>query len=1305
MSTLPLEVHEVLAEEYASMYGAAPADYDAFEIHDIAGARRTLHDRGIDADDVGAVLKEFVDGKRDVHLFAGASTVFDASSRAGRRSVIDEAFGKTIAPLNAAAVDYARFDILDEQWACSILRGCGIVVEFGKSEDALATLVNADQKPAALEQSPVFTESGHLILDHYDEYAKEENKRKLNRRIVDEAFCGAIKPYRDMELERIYAALHDRPDAEARTALCISGGGIRSATFALGVIQGLAGAEVLDKFDYLSTVSGGGYIGSWLSSWARRDPEGIAGVQKKLVRADNAVDGTATLDADGKRIVTPKSEVPDAKVDPEPQPVRHLREYSNYLSPRLGLTSPDTWTIAALYIRNLLLNLLVLVPILATLLAFPRLFAWMMRVVGYNEGYHYIHAWQLLAAPVLLIAIAFFYLGSSRPVEHGRKAEGNVFFLLRPLRANTRFLIGCVLPLTLAAISLALFWDRSYTNPNLLKSAWFWWYSGSAAAVMIVAPFASYYYRVLQSSAADRKDPVGRDTSKSLWRKLGFELLAAVVGVATNVALLLLLAVKIFPDPLKKIVDPNSIPPMLRAIKVTAPMSAIYLCLAVPLILLVFYVQASVFVGISSRVNEEYDREWWGRAGAWLLMTAISLAIASLITVFGPVFLYRAPVILGSLGGVSGIIAGMVGYSSKTNATKKDGQASTTASLVSGVANALLVPLFVVILLAAISLGTTWILQQFHEPIPAPADAWDAQFESASAERMPVKIDNRRFEITTTVSKAPLVSVAESLGIAHMRTVQGTEWPDLVLLLDLALVAWVLSLCIGVNRFSMHAFYRNRLIRAYLGASRYSRDPDAFTGFDANDNVQMYELRPELLWPSHFSDPMTFIEILVKKKEQRDSQRGDPNESVYNKIWYHLDRVTRNKIEKEGDRSASVIDSVTQHLNAIIADRSVTIDGSNSAADKRAAIMAYFPGCLPERKRVPMHVVNTALNLTAGEKLAWQQRKAESFTVSALHSGSAYVGYRDSRAYGGDDGISLGGAVTISGAAASPNMGYNSSPPLAFLLTLLNVRLGSWLGNPGVAGESSYRLGHPTSNLGPLFGELLGSTTDTYEWIYLSDGGHFENLALYEMVLRRCRFIVVSDGGCDPNFAFDDLGNAIRKIRTDLGVPIDLTDELEMFPRAKPGAPLGSGSYMAKATIRYSAIDAGGVDGQLVYFKPSVYKDRNLPRDVYNYAQSSETFPHETTANQFFTESQFESYRVLGRYVINAICQNYEGVPTTAKAPYALRFENVADFVRTIRPPATTKDDAARQIAEAINGLARSSLVRPALVRHSRPTS
>src|SRR4029078_2873086 len=94
----------------------------------------------------------------------------------------------------------------------------------------------------------------------------------------------------------------------------------------------------------------------------------------------------------------------------------------------------------------------------------------------------------------------------------------------------------------------------------------------------------------------------------------------------------------------------------------------------------------------------------------------------------------------------------------------------------------------------------------------------------------------------------------------------------------------------------------------------------------------------------------------------------------------------------------------------------------------------------------------------------------------------------------------------------------------------------------------------------------------------------------------------------------------------------------DMMPRPAPGQPLQSGSYMAIASIHYSAIDKNAKDGVLIYLKPSVYNEEYLPRDVYNYMQSSPDFPHDSTSAQFFSESQFESYRALGRHVIDVIC-------------------------------------------------------------------
>jgi hypothetical protein len=350
----------------------------------------------------------------------------------------------------------------------------------------------------------------------------------------------------------------------------------------------------------------------------------------------------------------------------------------------------------------------------------------------------------------------------------------------------------------------------------------------------------------------------------------------------------------------------------------------------------------------------------------------------------------------------------------------------------------------------------------------------------------------------------------------------------------------------------LHALYRNRLVRGYLGASRQDRTPDLFTGLDSRDNPRMWTL-----WPP------------------KSGGKADVN-------------------------------------------------------------------CL-------FHVVNITLNLVSTKRLAWQERKAESFTVTPKHCGSANLGFRPSEDYGdsltvtvpGQQGVALGTAMAISGAAASPNMGYASSPSLSILMTLFNVRLGWWLGNPGAAGNKhdAYRREGPRFSALPLLFEALGQTTDENPYVYLSDGGHFENLGLYEMVRRRCRFIVVIDAGCDAKFSFDDLGNAVRKIFIDLGIRITFEglDKLHNRPdldiikaAGKKGVP-----YHVLGHIHYVEADGeagaqpGCRDGCIIYIKPA-YHGTNEAAGIRSYAMKSETFPHETTVDQFFTESQFESYRSLG---------------------------------------------------------------------------
>src|SRR6266478_6397870 len=186
--------------------------------------------------------------------------------------------------------------------------------------------------------------------------------------------------------------------------------------------------------------------------------------------------------------------------------------------------------------------------------------------------------------------------------------------------------------------------------------------------------------------------------------------------------------------------------------------------------------------------------------------------------------------------------------------------------------------------------------------------------------------------------------------------------------------------------------------------------------------------------------------------------------------------------------------------------------------------------------------------------------------MTPFYCGNWREGYRASKEYGSYNGISVGTAVAISGAAANPNMGFSSSPALGFLMAVFNVRLGAWLGNTNSRGQPTYRFSGPRQAIMPMFAEIFGLTNSHRRYVNLSDGGHFDNLGLYEVVLRRCRQVLVSDAGQDGSFAFEDLGNSIRKIRIDFGINIVFEKMIQIFPNLSDK----EGLCCAIGRIRYS---------------------------------------------------------------------------------------------------------------------------------------
>jgi Patatin-like phospholipase len=874
----------------------------------------------------------------------------------------------------------------------------------------------------------------------------------------------------DVQLAALREQIHRLEEKPA--ALCLSGGGIRSATFALGVLQGLARIGWLERFHYLSTVSGGGYIGSWLSSWIqRRGPE-------------EALDGLKCARDAG------------TSVRAEPNPIRWLRMYSSYLSPKRGV-SVDFLTLIATFVRNLLLNWIVFLPLISAVMIVPRFNIAMIYLRG---GMPF--GLLGLGAAALLGAFGIAYAMSDLP---GKGTQ---------VPTKNHFVLYCLVPLSVATVLLSWAWP-SYAKSGDLHAYGWWWLAycvgGSTAVhvVGIIGGLALRAYRRVSVEPGAEVPSLVRQVRASVAARQAPEvkpsrldiLLILVSGPATG---WVLSRASAFAAPLLSGVD----------VKGTDGVS-LYATLAVPFLLGCAWLWIATYVGFARRSASEDDREWWGRASAYILAVAVVWIVGNGLVLFGLPWA-RGIVTYGLAyaGGVTGMLTAIIGYFNGSGrgilAERQPGVAALTGRTLLNVAALV----SIVMLLLLVSAGEATLLSHVEQAtLLNRAVAYLADHLLHGSPEAHANI------LRVTLCGVLLVAFALLVAVAV-----GASW------------------FIGANTFSLHGMYGNRLVRAYLGATHSPRDPQLFTGFDPLDNLPM------------------------------------------------------------------------KHLKA-----------------------------RTEETRRLLHVINVTLNIVQGARLEWQQRKAESFTISPLHCGSLEVGYqrtddpsaqRPADNYAG--GMTLGRALTISGAAASPNMGYHSSPLVTFVMAFFNVRLGWWLPNPrerAVASKSE-----PAGVLA-LMNEALGWTTDQSSWVYLSDGGHFENLGLYEMVLRRCHKIVVVDGTADPDYQFEDLENAIRKIRTDLGIAIE-------FPHGLPKPQMASQReiHYTIGTIPYGQADPNGVDGYVVYVKPVLSGDE--PVDIRRYAETHNDrrnlFPHQSTADQFFDEAQFESYRELGLHSVLTSFPNWE---------------------------------------------------------------
>lgn len=910
------------------------------------------------------------------------------------------------------------------------------------------------------------------------------------------------------------------------TGLCFSGGGIRSATFNLGVLQEMAARGRLQEFDYLSSVSGGGYIHSWLAGWLKR----ATAEKHQPVPQQAATEAWTEVTRALHPLSSGRPETPAHLI--APHTIQWLRRYSNYLTPRKGLLTGDTWSAFATWLRNVLLNQALLLFMFLAVLCLPHLLAPSTHVAvpgpmpaagnGYGDqltAYFTIGAfaqpllhdsWLAVVAALVYIfgtgcigwLLRLEYKEAIAAAAQGHKAEQRKHKEKKVRRSEFGLVcFGVILPLLVFGIMLSgivrlhpasgLWTLRVFLL--LLVLVWVETLCGGALGHSVALKRAAK-----KAESGDAGGPGILWQCATLAGLLALGVPAAFAGslMAAAIGALLRSAWMVSWSQSLLLSDPRSLQVTLGT-------------------LLFFWLPPLTMViaaGLIGKNFPDWTAEWLARIRAYTLVTGLGwIALCgSALLMPGAALRISRHHWAGWTGLGAWLVATFSGViSGKSGKTGGESRGSNLAlNLVAMVAPYVYIAGLALVLAAVLE----WVRYL----------GW-----------------------------------------------QGSWWSLALLLGALAaLLGWRLD----INEFSMHNFYRNRLTRCYLGASNLKRNPSPVTGFDERDTNDL--LIHQLKAPA-------------------------------------------------------------------------------------------YPGPIP--------IFCCAMNITTGEALAWQERKAASFAFTPAYSGYdvdrtswdsttlSFNGYVPTEMlYPG--GPTVATAMAASGAAVSPNWGYHTNPATAFLLTMFDARLGLWMPNPRwspFAGkqETKGKMLPSSPIFAPrwLINELLGAVTDTSKYVYVTDGGHFDNMGLYELVRRRCYRIVICDSEQDGTYDYEGIGAAIRKCRIDFGVEIDL-DLAGLSPNTESQLSPG---HVVHGYIRYPETPGEEARGTVTYIKASLtgrvtppapfwmssspkaakgtVELPDVPGDVQNYKLQHADFPHDSTAEQWFTESQFESYRRLGQQVISSI--------------------------------------------------------------------
>jgi hypothetical protein len=287
----------------------------------------------------------------------------------------------------------------------------------------------------------------------------------------------------------------------------------------------------------------------------------------------------------------------------------------------------------------------------------------------------------------------------------------------------------------------------------------------------------------------------------------------------------------------------------------------------------------------------------------------------------------------------------------------------------------------------------------------------------------------------------------------------------------------------------------------------------------------------------------------------------------------------------------------------------------------------------PDQK-APYLLMNAVVNLPNSEKVEMRERRGDFFLFSKNWCGSPVTGYRPTKTWlrWHKKEIDLATAIATSGAAVAPHMALLSMSSARSLLSFLNVRLGFWIQRPALnATEPKGSGGRPGARM--LLREMLGMHMDEkQDWMMLTDGAHLDNSAIYELLRRRCKYIVAVDASAETDASFETIITLARHAAVDFGVRIN-TDLKELRPAPETGL---SRAHGVLCEIKYPKVGSQPAGtGLLLIIKLSMTGNESELIKAYRHAHPE--FPNQSTVDQFFDEHQFEAFRALGSHAAESL--------------------------------------------------------------------